>query len=158
MRTIICLSILVLLSGCEGDSLARMRRVLGGGKEKKIVEKTCRACGTELSQRNKCLNITCPFSSLRQDELREAEKTIAKQIDAEYAKLQLKNDLAEKYRAKDMASRPWGSHWNCRRCDKLTYSWIPSIKVDGNTYQGPFMCCNECEESLKKHIEYLKRR
>lgn len=161
MKSILGAFFLVMLLGCNNDDvLTRLSASLGGGKDKPRPEKTCRRCGTEMSKNRKCLNMTCPFNSILQQELCEQERTAARLINTSYVGLseQERSEPVEKYRAKDMSSRPWGTHWSCRGCNKPTTCWVASVTVGGKTYKGPFMCCPECEAQLVRMVEYAKER
>jgi hypothetical protein len=161
MRSILGVLLLLLLfsSGCnDNDILAKMASSMGGGRDKHVSEKTCRRCGTELSKRNKCLNMTCPFNSILQQELCDKERDAARKVNAAYSRLseQERSETVDKYRAKEMASKPWGMHWACRGCNEPTTCWVATVTVGGKSYKGPFMCCPECEGQLVKLVGYAQ--
>jgi len=160
MRSILGVLFLVVLSGCNDDVLVKMSASMGGGKDRPKPEKTCRRCGTELSKNHKCLNMTCPFNSILQQWLCDKEMVAAKQINAAYSRLSEKerSEPVDKYRAREMSSRPWGTHWACRGCNEPTTCWVATVTVGGKSHKGPFMCCPECEVQLVKLVGYAQEQ
>lgn len=160
MRSILGVLFLVMLSGCDDDVLVKMSASMGGGKDRPKPEKACRRCGTELSKNRKCLNMTCPFNSILQQGLCDKEMVAAEQINAAYASLseRERSEPVDKYRAKEMPSRPWGTHWACRGCNESTTCWVATVTVGGKSYKGPFMCCPECEGQLIKLVGYAQEQ
>lgn len=156
MRLVLVVSLMFLVSGCNDDDvLSRMSSSIGGRKREK-PEKACRGCGTELTSRKKCTNMTCEFTVVLQNELSKKERTAAASMKIAYEKLtdEERAQPIDKYRAKDMAARPWGEHWLCVGCHSPATGWVESVTVDGKEYKGPFMCCHECETHLKMMVKY----
>jgi len=157
MRIILAVSLVLLASGCNNDDvLSHMSLSMGGKRNRQKDEKGCRGCGTELSKNGKCQNMTCEFTVVLQNELTKKEREADGRMKVAYDNLtnDERSQPIDKYRAKDMATRPWGTHWLCVGCGRPATGWIESVTVDGKEYKGPFMCCQECESHLATMVQY----
>lgn len=159
MMSVVVATLLVVLSGCQGDVLCRMRNKIGGERRKKEAAHTCRSCGIELSRSGYCQTVGCDFSKHKQEWLRPQEIKFASEVDSKYSSLPAHDDETDKFRSKGL-SGGWGKAWHCPGCNSPCSRWIGKITVDGKDYSGPFLCCDkDCEYRIMLQIRYeLQKR